>query len=137
MSVSPDRRTMLRGAALAGLTCFGAAACASGTQGSAPKPSSDAPVELGPATDVPVGGAKLYAAQRLLVSQPTQGEFTCFSSVCTHMGGVLNKIENGQAVCPLHGSHFQVATGKVTKGPASVPLETVPIKVKGGKLIAG
>ncbi|MEW1660809.1 MULTISPECIES: Rieske (2Fe-2S) protein [unclassified Streptomyces] len=137
MSASPDRRTVLRGAALAGIACFGAAACAGGEQGTSARPSSDAPVELGPATEVPVGGAKLYAAQRLLVSQPAKGEFKCFSSVCTHMGAVLNKIEKGQAICPLHGSHFQVADGKVAQGPAAVPLESVPIKVKGGKLIAG
>ncbi|MFF2806880.1 Rieske (2Fe-2S) protein [Streptomyces sp. NPDC058000] len=137
MSAFPDRRTVLRGTALAGIACFGAAACAAGEQGSGARPSSDAPVELGPAAEVPVGGAKLYAAQRLLVSQPTKGEFKCFSSVCTHMGGTLNKIEKGQAVCPLHGSHFEVATGKVAQGPASSPLEEVPVKVKGGKLMAG
>ena len=65
MSASPDRRTVLRGAALTGIACFGAAACAAGEQGAHTRPSSDAPVELGPATEVPVGGAKLYAAQRL------------------------------------------------------------------------
>ncbi|MEU9120710.1 Rieske (2Fe-2S) protein [Streptomyces sp. NPDC048506] len=136
MSASPDRRTVLRGAALAGAVCFGAAACASGEQ-SSNRPSSDAPVELGPAAEVPVGGAKLYGAQRLLVSQPTKGAFKCFSIVCTHMGAILNKIEKGQGVCPLHGSRFEATTGKVAQGPATRPLEEVPVKVKNGTLVAG
>ncbi|MEU9117609.1 Rieske (2Fe-2S) protein [Streptomyces sp. NPDC048483] len=137
MSQSPARRTVLRGAALAGVACFGAAACGTREQESGTRPASDAPVELGPASEVPVGGAKLYAEQKLLVSQPAKGEFTCFSTVCTHMGAILNKIEKEQAVCPLHGSRFQVATGKVAEGPATRPLEEVPVKVKDGRLIAG
>lgn len=137
MSASPDRRTVLRGAALAGVACFGAAACAAGGTESGTRPSSDAPVELGPASEVPVGGAKIYAEQRLLVSQPAKGEFKCFSTVCTHAGAVLNKIEKDQSVCPLHGSRFMVATGEVAEGPASRPLEEVPVKAKDGKLIAG
>ncbi|MGW1377365.1 Rieske (2Fe-2S) protein [Streptomyces sp. NPDC002446] len=137
MSATPDRRTVLRGAALAGAACFGAAACSSGGQERSTRPASDAPVELGPASEIPVGGAKLYEKQRLLVAQPTKGEFTCFSTVCTHMGAVLNKIEKGQGVCPLHGSRFMAATGQVAQGPATRPLEEVPVKVKGGKLIAG
>ncbi|MFI9049873.1 Rieske (2Fe-2S) protein [Streptomyces sp. NPDC053427] len=136
MSQSPARRTVLRGAALAGVACFGAAACGAGEE-SGTRPGSDAAVELGPASDVPVGGAKLYGKQRMLVSQPAKGEFKCFSTVCTHMGAILNKIEKDQAVCPLHGSHFEVATGKVAEGPATRPLEEVPVKVKDGKLIAG
>ncbi|MFF4953693.1 Rieske (2Fe-2S) protein [Streptomyces chattanoogensis] len=138
MSASPDRRTVLRGAALAGAACFGAAACGTGEQKpDATRPASDAPTELGPASAVPVGGARLYAEQRLMVSQPTKGEFKCFSTVCTHMGAVLNKIEKEQGVCPLHGSRFDVATGKVVHGPATRPLEEVPVRVRNGKLMAG
>ncbi|MFE0189413.1 Rieske (2Fe-2S) protein [Streptomyces sp. NPDC058989] len=137
MTASPDRRTVLRGAALVGAACFGATACASGEQKSGTRPASDAPVELGPASEVPVGGAKLYGDRRLLVSQPAKGQFKCFSTVCTHMGAILNKIEKEQGVCPLHGSRFQVTTGEVAQGPAARPLEEVPVRVKGGKLIAG
>ncbi|MFF4698771.1 Rieske (2Fe-2S) protein [Streptomyces chattanoogensis] len=136
MSASPDRRTVLRGAALAGAVCF-AAACGTGQQKPGTRPASDAPTELGPASEVPVGGARLYAEQRLLVSQPVKGEFKCFSTVCTHMGAVLNKIEKKQGVCPQHGSRFEVATGKVVQGPATRPLEEVPVRVKNGKLMAG
>ncbi|WP_030619241.1 Rieske (2Fe-2S) protein [Streptomyces sclerotialus] len=142
MSEPLHRRTVLRGAALAGIACVGAAACSTGGSGSGSGSGSvpKAPTqetELGAAADVPVGGAKLYPEEKLVVSQPAKGEFKCFSSVCTHAGAVLNALDKEVATCPLHGSRFDVATGKPVHGPATTPLEEVPVKVEGGKLIAG
>ncbi|MGP3978360.1 Rieske (2Fe-2S) protein [Streptomyces sp. 8N114] len=132
------RRTVLCGAALAALGLT-AAACGGGggsDEGSA-APTSDKPVELGDAEAVPVGGAKLFAEQKMLVSQPEKGDFKAFSAVCTHQGALLGEIDGEVAVCPRHGSRFQVDTGKVAKGPASKALPSVPVKVKKGKLMAG
>jgi len=133
------RRTVLCGAALAALGLT-AAACGGGDGGStegSSKPSSDKPVELGDADAVPVGGAKLFADQKMLVAQPEKGDFKAFSAVCTHQGAVLGKIEGEVAVCPRHGSRFQVDSGKVAKGPATTALPSVPVKVEKGKLLAG
>ncbi|WP_110944849.1 Rieske (2Fe-2S) protein [Streptomyces niger] len=138
MSEPLHRRTVLRGAALAGIACVGAAACSAGGSGSGSAPKAPTQeTELGAAAEIPVGGAKLYPEEKLVVSQPVEGTFKCFSSVCTHMGAVLNKLDKEVATCPLHGSQFDVATGKPVHGPATKPLEEVPVKVKGGKLIAG
>ncbi|CAL9406817.1 Rieske (2Fe-2S) protein [Streptomyces albus] len=128
------RRTVLCGAALAAL---GLTAAACGKEGSGDSSGPDKPVELGEAAAVPVGGAKLYAQQKVLVSQPAEGEFKAFSAICTHQGSVLGKVDGDVAVCPLHGSRFQVDSGKVAQGPATKPLPSVPVKVRGGKLIAG
>lgn len=132
------RRAVLCGAALAALGLT-AAACGgsegSGQDGGSPGP--DEPVELGAADAVPVGGAKIYPKQRVLVSRPADGDFKCFSAVCTHQGGMLDSVEKGEAVCPLHGSRFEAATGKVAQGPATKPLPEVPVKVRNGKLVAG
>ncbi|GAA0484549.1 Rieske (2Fe-2S) protein [Streptomyces olivaceiscleroticus] len=138
MSEPLHRRTVLRGAALVGIACVGAAACSAGGSGSGSAPKAPTQeTELGAAAEIPVGGAKLYPEEKLVVSQPVEGTFKCFSSVCTHMGAVLNKLDKEVATCPLHGSQFDVATGKPVHGPATKPLEEVPVKVKGGKLIAG
>ncbi|MFI8998323.1 Rieske (2Fe-2S) protein [Streptomyces sp. NPDC053542] len=138
MSEPLHRRTVLRGAALAGIACAGAAACSTGGSGSGSVPKAPTQeTELGAADAIPVGGAKLYPEEKLVVSQPAKGEFKCFSSVCTHAGAVLNKLDKEVATCPLHGSRFDVATGKPVHGPATSPLEEIPVKVKGGKLIAG
>ncbi|MEV4870254.1 Rieske (2Fe-2S) protein [Streptomyces syringium] len=132
-----SRRTVLRGAALAGAAGLGAAACGGGE--SAPKgpPTPTAPVDLGTPSAVPVGGSRLYREQRLVVTQAAKGEFKAFSAVCTHAGCVADKIEDGKIHCPCHGSLFDAATGKVLQGPAGAPLPAVPVKAADGRLIAG
>ncbi|MFD3420376.1 Rieske (2Fe-2S) protein [Streptomyces decoyicus] len=137
MSQSPARRTVLRGAALAGAAGFGLAACSSGDSGANASAVPSEPVELGAAAEVPVGGARLYREDRLVVSQPAKGTFKCFSAKCTHAGCVLAEVEKEEGNCPCHGSRFDVTTGKVLQGPATEPLPEVPVKAEGGKLIAG
>ncbi|RLV08226.1 FeS-binding protein [Streptomyces griseocarneus] len=133
---SASRRTVLRCAALAGAAGLGATAC-SGAGGSKGPAVPTAPVDLGAPADVPVGGARLYREQRLVVSQPAQGQYKAFSAVCTHAGCVVDKVENGKVSCPCHGSKFDAATGKVLQGPAGAPLPEVRVKLADGKLIAG
>ncbi|MFE6777337.1 Rieske (2Fe-2S) protein [Streptomyces sp. NPDC057702] len=133
---SASRRTVLRGAALAGAAGLGVAACSAGAARPGPA-TPTAPVDLGSPDAVPVGEAKLYRDDRLLVSQPAKGEFRAFSAVCTHSGCTLRKIEDGEAECPCHHSKFDPATGKVLDGPAGAPLPAVPVRLEGGKLVAG
>lgn len=45
------------------------------------------------------------------------GEIRLFSSKCTHLGCRINKSENGELVCPCHGSRYNIS-GKPVKGPA-------------------
>ncbi|MGD3104847.1 MULTISPECIES: Rieske (2Fe-2S) protein [unclassified Streptomyces] len=137
MSQPPARRTVLRGAALAGAAGFGLAACSSGGSGADASAVPTKPVDLGAAADVPVGGAKLYREDRLVVSQPAKGEFKCFSAKCTHAGCILSEVQKKEGSCPCHGSRFDVTTGQVIQGPAAEPLPEVPVKAQGGKLIAG
>jgi len=125
------RRTVLRGAALTGAAGLGLTAC-----GGAAPAAPAGPVDLGAATDVPVGGSKLYRDDKVVVSQPTKGTYKAFSAVCTHQGCVVDKVENGVISCPCHGSRFNAETGAVEEGPATKPLPAVGIQVKGDKLVA-
>ncbi|MEU0146819.1 Rieske (2Fe-2S) protein [Streptomyces sp. NPDC006288] len=132
------RRTVLKGAALAGAAGLGAAACSTESKlGHAQTPTPTAPVELGAADEVPVGGSKLYREQRVVVSCPAAGRYTAFSAQCTHAGCLLDKVEDNEGNCPCHGSRFDVTTGKAVQGPATVPLPSVPVRVEGGRLVAG
>ncbi|MEU9063454.1 Rieske (2Fe-2S) protein [Streptomyces sp. NPDC048430] len=132
------RRTVLKGAALAGAAGLGAAACSTESKlGHAQTPTPTAPVELGAADEVPVGGAKLYREQRVVVSCRAAGEYKAFSAQCTHAGCLLDKVEGNEGNCPCHGSRFDMTTGKALQGPATVPLPSVPLRVEGGKLVAG
>ncbi|MFH7596262.1 Rieske (2Fe-2S) protein [Streptomyces racemochromogenes] len=135
------RRTVLKGAAaLAGAVGAGAALTACSTEGGSgaggPAVPKE-PVELGAATEVPVGGSKLFREHKLVVSCPAEGQYKAFSATCTHAGCVLDKIDKGEGNCPCHGSRFDVTTGKVLRGPASDPLPAVPVKAENGRLIAG
>ncbi|SDK88537.1 Rieske (2Fe-2S) protein [Streptomyces indicus] len=135
---APARRTVLKGAALAGTAGLGAAACSTESDlGHAENPTPTAPVDLGAASAVPAGSSKLFREQRLLVTCAEDGTYTALSAQCTHAGCVLDKIEGDEANCPCHGSRFSVTNGAAVKGPASVPLPKVPVRVENGKLIAG
>ncbi len=112
------RRTVLKGAALAGAAGLGAAACSTDSKlGHAKNPTPTAPVDLGAASEVPVGGAKLYREQRLVVVCPAKGEYKAFSAQCTHGGCVLDKVEGTEGHCPCHGSRFDMTTGLAGEGP--------------------
>jgi nitrite reductase/ring-hydroxylating ferredoxin subunit len=140
------RQTMTAAAALgAGVpllaACGGSAGGSGGTgsggsgSGGGGKPSAG--TTLGPSADVPVGGGKIYADQRVVVTQPSQGDFKGFSAVCTHQGCLLADVAEGTINCNCHGSRFSIKDGSVTVGPATSPLPGVDVKVKGGKVVAG
>jgi Rieske Fe-S protein len=139
----PCRRTVLQGAALAGVAGIGLTACggssdaASGTTDSGSTAASSGSTELGATSDVPVGGAKLYKDAKLVVSQPTKGTYKAFSAVCTHQGCVCDAVSGTTLSCPCHGSAFNAETGAVEKGPATAALAAATVTVKDGKLIAG
>ncbi|MFI8361086.1 Rieske (2Fe-2S) protein [Streptomyces sp. NPDC085612] len=135
------RRTVLKGAAaLAGAAGAAAVLTACSTQtnsGGGTPATPTAPVDLGAAAEVPVGGAKLYREEKLVVSCPAEGRYKAFSAQCTHSGCVLDKIVEGEGNCPCHGSRFDVATGAVLRGPAAQPLPEVPVRAENGRLVAG
>lgn len=158
-----DRRSVLRCAAMLGLAGVSApllAACgddgaASGgtptSAGSTSAPAStptsaasSAPTTtatagggavLGPVSDVPVGGGKLYESAKIVVTQPAAGTYKGYTAVCPHQGALVNKVENSVITCPRHGSQFNATDGSVVTGPASSPLAAVNVTVQGGNIL--
>jgi len=105
-----------------------AAAAGSGS-GAAPGPAP-----LATTSDVPVGGGKILAAQKIVLTQPKSGEFHGFSAVCTHQGCIVGTVSGGTINCPCHGSRFNITNGSVVNGPAASPLPAVGIKVQGNSI---
>ena len=91
-------------------------------------------VALAKTADIPVGGGKIFPKKGVVVTQPTAGTFKAFSTICTHAGCAVNKIEDGTINCPCHGSKFKIADGSVADGPAPKPLPAKKIKVSKGSI---
>ena len=67
--------------------------------------------------DIPVGGGKVFDALKVVVTQPTAGEFKAFTAVCTHQGCTVNGVSNGIITCPCHGATFDIADRRGDAGP--------------------
>jgi Rieske Fe-S protein len=122
-----SRRAVLRASASAAAVVTAVAAC----ERRDPRPNQQLtePVDLGPAEDVPVGGARLYRDEKVLVCQPQAGEYRAFSAVCPHAGCVLSALRGEEAICSCHGSAFDPATGAVLQGPAEEPLRALELEL--------
>ena len=139
---STDRRTVLRGVAIIGA---GAAltACGGGDDpdgGGGGGNTAEAPAggnSLGKTSDIPVGGGKIFPDQKVVVTQPTEGEFKAFSAICTHQGCVVSSVEGDTINCACHGSAFKIVDGSVANGPASKALASASVTDEGGTLTLG
>jgi Rieske Fe-S protein len=90
---------------------------------------------LGTASEIPVGGGKIFAAAKVVVTQPARGQYKGFSAVCTHVGCILSKVADGTIDCPCHGSEFKITNGAVVTGPAPRPLPVKQIRVVDGAIV--
>ena len=97
----------------------------------------DAPAggEIGTTADVPVGGGTVFQKEKIVVTQPTEGDFKAFTAVCTHQGCTVGAVNGDTIQCNCHGSQYNASDGKVKKGPAPKALAPKKITVEGDKLI--
>jgi Rieske Fe-S protein len=105
-----------------------------GSSSPATTSSSSAAGALAAVADIPVGGGKVFAKEKVVVTQPTAGDIKAFSAVCTHQGCTVAQVADGLIACPCHGSKFKVADGSVANGPATKPLATAKVTVADGKI---
>lgn len=148
------RRTVLRGAMVAGVTVPFLAACGGdstadegstsntgSTGSSSPPDGSTSPPDGGGSTgtdsaiattaDVPAGGGLILEDPQIVITQPTAGEFKGFSSICTHQGCPVDNVTDGTINCACHGSMYSIKDGSVVGGPAPAPLPEQKIAVEG------
>ncbi|MER7331586.1 MULTISPECIES: Rieske (2Fe-2S) protein [unclassified Micromonospora] len=144
------RRALLTGAGAVGAAVV-LAACGSDDSGSGgTTPTSGGPAvpssgdagggdregaqSLARTADIPVGGGAVYAAQGVVITQPTAGDFKAFDSVCTHQGCPVTNVDGGTINCTCHFSKFSIEDGSVKGGPATKPLPPKNIKVTGDQI---
>ena len=104
--------------------------------------SHPAGTAIGPAKNVPVGGAASFTdpatGDPAIVIQATADKFVAFDAVCPHAGCTVQYDQSAAVIaCPCHGSQFNAATGAVETGPAPTGLNPIAIaKGSNGQLYA-
>ena len=131
----PTRRVVLGVALTAGAA--GVLAACGGDDTPDPSGAGSPPAggqALTSAADVPVGGGVILADEKVVVTQPTAGEFKAFSSTCTHQSCQVTGISGDRITCPCHMSSFSIADGS-PQGLAPSPLPEVAIRVDGDDVV--
>ncbi|HYK92968.1 MAG TPA: Rieske 2Fe-2S domain-containing protein [Thermoplasmata archaeon] len=92
-----------------------------------------------PGVAVPPPGAAVRVSTqgREIAVFNVAGQLYAIDAKCTHVGGPLDKgaVQEFVVNCPWHGSHFDVRTGEVRRGPAIKPVRSYPVRVEGGQLV--
>lgn len=118
---SPERRKLVRTATLA----MGALALSGALASMLRRVQAQAAVEpMRLPADLPEGWS---VAGPVLVFRQGAEELRAFSSRCTHLGCRIDRILDGEAACPCHGSRFR-PDGSVAQGPAARPLERATLE---------
>ncbi len=146
MSAAQERRTLLErrtvvlavgaAGAAAALTACGGSDGSGGAESVEQQPGSGGAggAVLAKTADIPEGGGVVFAAQKVVVTQPSAGEFKAFSATCTHQGCAVKDVVDNVITCPCHNSTFDAATGSPTAGPATQPLPAREISVAGDSI---
>lgn len=105
-------------------------------QGRAPTPTR---VRVGHRREIPPGAAKrVEAFGRTVAVFNDGGTFYALDDTCPHRGGPLGRgeVEDGCAVCPLHGWPFELATGQL-RGNPRVKVAVHPVFLEGDEIFVG
>lgn len=65
-------------------------------------------------------------------------QYLAIEDICTHDGQPLTNgcIEDGAIKCPRHGARFDLVTGKALCMPATKPIKTFEIEIRGKNIFA-
>ena len=92
---------------------------------------------VGPVEELPPGEVKIVRAGELAIGvYNLDGEYYAIEDRCSHDDGPLAEgdfdPEEGVAICPRHGSHFDIRTGRALTLPAYEPVEAFEVFVEAG-----
>jgi nitrite reductase/ring-hydroxylating ferredoxin subunit len=151
VNAADEQPVVSRRAVIVAAAGVGATAACGTTAGPAASPSTDSataptaapappartrtPRPVAATTDIPVGGGRVFPELRVVVTQPSPGEFHGFGIVCTHDQCELNSVAGGTINCPCHGSRFALTDGSVVRGPALTGLRKEKLAVDGGRIL--
>ena len=88
-------------------------------------------------TDVSEGAVTVVDVEsRKILLTRVDGRLSALENTCTHAGGPLNEgtVEDGDIVCPWHGSRFRLSDGAVLGGPATFPVRQLETRTAAGRV---
>ena len=95
-------------------------------------------VEAAKVDELPPGRMKRIdiGGRRILLAN-VGGRYCAADDTCTHEEASLSTgVLQGELVkCPLHGSRFNVCSGKALEEPAEEDLRTYPVRLEGGRVL--
>jgi 3-phenylpropionate/trans-cinnamate dioxygenase ferredoxin subunit len=93
--------------------------------------------EVARLADVPPGGTlRVVVGGRAILLANVDGTIYAVDDRCTHEDSSLSLgcLKGEFVSCTLHGSRFSVRTGEPQEPPATEPLGTYPVRVRGGRI---
>jgi len=98
---------------------------------------SDPCVVVANAADVPPGKMiQVRVAGRCLLVANVDGTFFAAADTCTHEDASLSSgsLRGAFVKCPLHGSRFDLRTGRAMDDPAEADLQVFPVTMDGDRI---
>ena len=97
-------------------------------------------IAVGKAGELPQGTMRRVDVRgRRILLVNVDGRVCAVDDTCTHEDASLSTgVLRGELVkCPLHGSRFNVCTGKALEEPAEKDLRTYAVREEGGRILIG
>ena len=94
-------------------------------------------IAIGPASEVGEGGLAGFEVEGAKIDVArVDGALYAFGDVCTHQGCPLveGELTGTELECECHGSVFDLKTGAVIEGPATMPIEVYPAREVNGEI---
>lgn len=98
-------------------------------------------VAVANASEIPVGGVKLFAypnaEDTAIMVRKADGALVAYSQKCTHLScAVYYSQANNRLECPCHEGYFSIDTGRVLQGPPPRPLPRIRLRQSGERIYA-
>ena len=94
-------------------------------------------IDICPLSELPPGATRIVEWEDLEIGIfNCNGELFALEDRCSHDDGPLCEgefePEEGYAICPRHGAHIDIRSGRPLTLPAVLPVETFPVRVDNG-----
>ena len=101
---------------------------------------ADGPTTVAKTSEIPEGEMRSFQVGGEDVGVANvDGAFHAFGNICTHQQCQLSDgdLDGTTVTCPCHGSQFDVTSGNVLNGPATLPVDSYQVSEEGGEIRIG